>query len=379
MTLESTPPEYSSVNDHLVYVAYDAHAADPATYPNYKYVGELWVNGTKQFTAKVFPHPTTNRGIFDFGAVAREYIEPSFAPGTGIAAQELASGTFTGSFVVKIREEYSGTVGAVVLTDSARIFYNHYNGRHNDFTALSAYTNKPLSNRGLNLEVLFTSNYLLLPYFSTAGTAFNVVITGGTSTRTKTVTPSAANTLQVLNISPGAINGEYSGNFTGATESYTVAVGGVTYTVNIVCPGKYTNYLLHFMNKWGGFETMLFNKVRRQTIEVERKQYKQLPYRVDGSGVVSVKSGSIMHQQTTVYSSQWKEKLKMQTDLLYDVDYQWLAQLVASPLVYLEDGGTMYPVSVTDNNYEPKEYIVDRLTNLALTVDFGTTNKTQYQ
>ena len=52
MTFESTPPQYSSVNDSLVYVAYDAHAADPATYPNYKYVGEVWINGALKFTGR---------------------------------------------------------------------------------------------------------------------------------------------------------------------------------------------------------------------------------------------------------------------------------------------------------------------------------------
>jgi hypothetical protein len=379
MIFESTPPEYSSVNDHLVYVAYDAHAIDPVTYPNYKYVAEVWINGVKQFTARIFPQPDNGRGIFDFGSVVRSYINATFAPGAGIAAQELGVDTFNTAVVIKLREEYSGTVGAVVLTDSSRVYFNHYNGRYNDFTALSALTNKPLSNRGLVLEVSITSNYLFLPYFSTSPSAFNVVITGGTATRTKTITPTAANTLQVLNISPGTINGEYSGNFTSATESYTVAVGGVTYTVKIVCPGKCTNYMLHFLNKWGGFESMLFNKARRFTMEIERKQFRQLPFRVSSSGVASVKSGIVMHQQPTVYASKWKEKLKVSTDYLFDVDYQWLAQLVASPLVYLEDGGTMYPVVITDTNYEPKEYVIDRMTNLALTLDFGTTNKTQYQ
>lgn len=380
MTLESYPPDYSSVNDNLVYVVNDAHAADPVTYPNYKYVGELWIAGVKVFTARVFPHPSSNRGIFNFGAVVREYVIASLAPaGAGILAQELGAGAFSVSVVVKIKEEYSGTTGAVVLTDSARIFYNHYNGRYNDFTLLGSYVAKPLSTRPVAINLLFTNANYYLPYYSDTTTPFNVVITGGTATRTLTITPTATHTLQVLNISPGAINVSYAGNFTSASTGYTVAVGGVTYSVTIVCPGMYTNYTVHFLNKFGGFESMLFNKVRKQVNEIERKQWQQLPYRVNGSGVVSVKTGSIMHSQRTTFGSRFTQKLKVSTDLLTDAEYQWLAELAASPLVYLEEAGTLWPVTVTNTNYEQKEWIVDRTSNLSLDIEFGTTYKTQFQ
>ena len=215
MTFESTPPQYSSVNDALVYVAYDAHAANHTTYPNYKYVAEVWINGTQVFTGKYFPNPTTNRGIMDFSMVVREYLTTTLQPtGSGILAQELGEGSWSLSVVIKIREEYSVTVGAVVLTDSTRTFFNHYNGRINDFTILGNYDDAPTTNRPTTINLTFASAYYYLPYFSETTSPFNVVITGGTSTRTKTITPTAANTLQVLNISPLAINTDYSGNFT---------------------------------------------------------------------------------------------------------------------------------------------------------------------
>lgn len=379
MTLSSTPPSYSSVNDPLVYVAYDAHAVDPVTYANYKYVYEVWVNGTKQFTGKVFPNPTTGYGIMDIGQVVREYVDATLAPGSGILAQELGEGAFSVSIVLKIREEYNGTLGAVVLTDSTRVYFNHYNARYSDFTLLGSYTAKPLSTRPTTINLLFTNNYFFLPYFSATTTPFNVVITGGTATRTKTITPTAANTLQLLNISPGAINTDYAGNFTASTEQYTVAVGGVTYTVNVVCAGLYTPYMVHFFNKFGGFETMLFNKVRRKQYEVERKTFQQLLYRVNSSGVVSVKTGSIMHDQQTTYAAKFSEKLRLNTDLLSDAEHEWLAQLVTSPIVYVEDGGVLYPVTVGANTYAFKEHIVDGTQNLAIDFDFGTFYKTQFR
>jgi hypothetical protein len=380
MTFESTPPSYSSVNDPLVYVAYDAHSASPSTYPDYKYVAEVWINGTQQFTGKYFPNPTTNRGIMDVGAVVREYVASTLEIAAGIKAAEYGEGEWSLSVVVKIREEYSGTVGAVVLTDSTRVYFNHYNGRINSFTKLGDYTAKPLTSRGTTINLRYSAKNYFIPYFSQTTSSFNVVITGGTSTRTKSITPSAANTLQLLNISVDAINTEYPGNFTTSTTSYTVAVGGTTYTINIICDGLYTNYHLHFMNAWGGYETMLFNKVSKKTFDIQRKSYQQLAYRVDGSGVVSIATGSIMHRQKKEYAGRYTEKLSLNTDWLSDTDYQWLADLVMSPQVYFEDQyGNIYPVVLSETNYQFKQHIVDGLINLMVTVEFGNNTKTQWQ
>lgn len=383
MTFESTPADYSSVNDYLIYVVYDAHAADPVTYPNYKYVCELWVDGTKVFTKRLFPHPDTNRGIFDFGAVIREYVTNTLNNTVAaVRTQELLPGEFaTKDIVVKVREEVDGVISAVLLTDSARTFYNHYNGRHNDFTILGPYAAKPLSTRPANLSLLFTSAYYFIPYFSLTTTAFDVVFTIGASTHTETVTPTATKTMQLINIAPAAINAEFGGGtITSAVTDYTVTINGEgPYRVKVVCPGFYRNYMVHFMNRFGGFESMLFNKVSRKQNENEKKSWQQLPFRVNGSGAVSVKTGTIMHDQKTTFASRYKEKVQISTDWLNDAEYTWLAELVNSPYVYVEDAGTLYPVQVANTNYEYKEVVVDSLTNLKIDIEYGPQYKTQFR
>lgn len=381
MTFNSTPPAYSSVNDPLVYVVYDAHAANPTTYPNYKYVIELEINSVQVYRGKYFPHPTTNRGIVDLGAVIREYCVQSFTANVGgaMAADEMGEGEWRVSCVVKVREEYGTTTSAVLLTDSTRVFFNYYNGRYPGFESLSNYDDDVISDRPLNINLPFTCNNYFIPYFAELSSSFNVVVTGGTATRTKTITPTTTNTMQLINISPGAINDEYPGNFTTSTTSYSVQIGTKTYSVNIVCEGLYKNYFVHFLNKWGGYETMMFNKVSRKTYDIERKSWKQLPYRVSSSGVVSVFSNYTMYKQQTQFAGRFREKLRLNTDWLSDAEYQWLAQLVTSPEVFVEDDGELYPVVMTQNNYEFREHIVDGLINLAVEFDFGVTYKTQFQ
>ena len=133
------------------------------------------------------------------------------------------------------------------------------------------------------------------------------------------------------------------------------------------------------MNKFGGYESMLFNKVSKRYFDIERKTYKQLPYRVSASGISSVGAGITMYQQTTEYAGRVKERIRLNTDWVSDVDYQWLAQLVTSPQVWVEDVGKFYPAIISSNNYEFKEHVVDGLINLMIEVEFSANFKTQFQ
>lgn len=387
MTFESVPADYSSVNSNLVYVVYDANATDPVTYPNYKYVGELWIDGALVHTDRIFPQPDSLRGIFDFASVIREYVINNLdITSAGIIAQFGPPGTWaTKDVEVKIREEYAGAVGAVVLTDTPRIFYNHYEDVYAGTAYLANYPEELCTARDVDhIQVsLNAGSRYYVPYFAETAGSFDVDITDNFGTTyTTTVTTAADNWLVLLNFSPAAINVTHAGFITAATLWYdvTFSSGGTQLHFDIICKGMYTNYYVHYLNRFGGFESMLFNKVRKRTIEVEKKTFRQLPYRVSSAGVVSYQTAyGVKHEQETTFAGRFKNMLRISTDWLSDIDYAWLADLVASPMVYVEYGGTLYPVKITDTNYEVKEYIVDSLQNLAINVDFGTTFKTQFR
>jgi len=348
MTLNSYPPQYSSVNGDLIWVVYDANSIDP-TKLNYKYVGELYINAVKVFTSKKFPDPVNNMGFFNLGSVIRDYCQAKYQ-------DEQGQGEFAIDVVFKVKEEYNGTISAVVLTDSTRTYFNHYNGRTNDFTILAAYADKPATKRPSIIYLPEDCSRYYLPYFAESSAGFDVVLDGVTTT----ITPIVANTMQRINI---AIN---------ATADYTAIIDGVTFTVKVVCRGLYDNYILHFINQFGGYESMYFPKASRKMHDVERKTFNQPQYRVDGSGVVTVGN-----RQATSFGSVFKEKLKVSTDWLTDAEYQWLCQLVVSNDIYLDDLTNVYPVVITDTNYEFKNYVQDKMTNLSVNLEFGDSYKTQ--
>jgi hypothetical protein len=357
MTFETTPDNYQSVNDILVYVVYDANAVDP-TKTDYKYVAEIWCAGAKVHTMRTYPNPVNNRGIFDTAAIVRESITPTLTT-------DLGTGKWWINVQVKIREEYNGTVGAIVATSTEKIFFNTYNGRVDTLTGLSSYTNKVLSNRPTTIYLPSGCATFYLPYFAASASSFNVTINGTTTS----VTPAAANSLININIANSL------------TSDYTVVINGVTYNVVVYCSGLYDNYIVHFLNKFGGFESVLFNKVSKKTFDIERKSFQQLPYRVSSSGVVSIKSSNIMYEQKTMFGVKFNEKLRVSTDLLSTDEWAWLSQLVCSPMAYIQQLGisTLYPMAIAANNYEFKQTLVDGLQQLTLDVEFNNGYKTQYR
>lgn len=353
MTFETTPANLSSVNSEIIYVVYDANAID-VTKQNYFYNCEIWLNGSKVHNMRVAPNPeSASRGIVDVSNIIRYYIKP-------ILKTEIGLNEWNIECTIKVREEYNGTIGAIVATSSSRIFANYYTGRIDNFSSVSAYSNNMATNRPKTIILPENCTTFYLPRLSTTTSNFTYSIDGASAV---TVTPSATNTIQHVNI---------------ASANSSVVISGVTYNIEKQC---YSNdaYVLHFLNKLGGFESFTFHKMAKFNYDIIKKTYNQLPYKVSNAGVVSVKDNNIMYEQISVFGSTFKEKLRLNSDLLDDANWQWLFELVASPLVYLQKVGssTLFPIHITGTTYEVKQVKPDGLQPLTIDVEFGGINKTQ--
>lgn len=385
LVITATPPAYSSVHDDLVYtVSETVKTADPVLYVNYKFIADVYVGAVLVARIKKVPDPITKIGIFNVGQVVRNYIATVFNPVPNVlVSQQLGSGVFNLAVTVKFGEEVAFVSTYDITVDSARTFFNHYNGRLiGNTTILSSYTNKVVSRRPITGEVLLGSTHNFIPYFPIVTTAVSLIVTpfGGGIVYSTTFTPSAANVLQLLNVSPINLNALQAGTINASTQYYTVQVGSETYRFDLICESQYETYTLHFLNKFGGFESALFTKVSRKTIDISKKDFGKIAYEVDGSGAVTYKNSNGVYNETrSVYSSQYTEKLVLNSDLLTDQQYLWLEDLVLSPMVYLQDGSYFFPIVIKESNYEPKKVINDELTNLTINIEFGNQLNAQYR
>lgn len=386
MVINNTPQDYSSAHGDLVYTAYDSvKANDTTTYPNYKYVCDVYIAGNLIVRLKAFPNPINKRGIFNVGMVVRNYVSALFNPTTNaVKAQEFSS--FFAATQCKFGEEYADTLYTNIITDSVRNFYNHYNGRLvGGYTILPNYTDKFASNRPGATNVLLTSLYAFVPYFPTTTGSITVNFKAYDSagnqlaTANTTITPSGANYLQQLNVSPAAINAVAANTITAAAAYYTVTIGTQVYRFNIVCEPRYTPYTLHFLNQLGGYESFVFQKASKKTVDITKKSFTQLGYIINADGTMTYYNGQVLNDNKIVFYGDVMEKKVINTDYVSEGTINWLGELVKSPQVYLEQDGYFIPVIVSEPKYDYKTIAVDRFFNLMLNIEFADDQNVQFR
>jgi hypothetical protein len=77
------------------------------------------------------------------------------------------------------------------------------------------------------------------------------------------------------------------------------------------------------------------------------------------------------NETTFNYAIQHKDKYKLISDWVSEQDYSWLAQLVSSPIVYMEVLGAYFPVTISTTNYEYKLESADKLFNFEIEIEVG--------
>lgn len=398
MTLTYTPDDYSSAHGDLLFTVLDStKASDPTTYPDYKYVADVYVFGVLQVRLKAIPNPTTKVGVFNISNIIRNYISALnlYADPSSLRAQKLANTEFYINTQVKFGEEYGFVTYTNVIEDSERSFFNHYNGRLiGQTTKLTDYLDKALSVRPYATPVYRSSSFCFIPFLPTDDTTIDLITRAysgntlvGTTTHPFTPTALSSNEQQLFNVAPAAINLASPGFISSYITHYTVEfnttniIDDSIYRFNLVCEAKYEVSTIHFLNQFGGFESKSFTKVSRKNLDIEKSEFGKLPYIVTGDGIPHYYNSdwNVYNETRSVYASQFKEKWTLNTDILTDGEYTWLADLVLSPMVFIEIDNYFIPIIVTGSNYEFKKVINDDLTNLTVNIEFGDKFKTQYR
>lgn len=396
LSLLYNPVDYSSAHGDLIFTLLeDTKPFNSSLYPDYKYVCDVYIYGFLQARLKAFPRPDDKIGVFNIGNIVRNYIYPYFAPvASTLRAQKVGENYFFTNVICRLGEEYGTTAFSNIIIDTQRTYFNHYNGRlTGQNTILTNYLDKAMSTRPYATPVYRGAKFCFIPFLATDDTTINLIIkayNGGTlvATTTQPFTPTAlsSNEMQLFNVSPNAINAAVPGMISSFIEYYTVEfnttniTGDSIYRFDLVCEARYQVFSVHFMNKFGGFESKDFTKVSRQQITVEKSSFGSSAYLINSLGQPEYFNSQKVYRETNkVYAGAWKEKMILNSDLLKDDEYTWLEELINSPICYIEIQGYFYPITITDTNYESHKIINDDLTNLTINIEFGDRFATQYR
>jgi len=396
LSLLYNPVDYSSAHGDLIFTLLeDTKPFNSSLYPDYKYVCDVYVAGILEARLKSFPRPDDKIGVFNIGNIVRNYIFPYFSPvAATLRAQKVGESFFYTNVTCRLGEEYGTTTFSNIIIDTQRTYFNHYNGRLiGQNTILADYLDKVMSTRPFATPVSRGAQFCFIPFLASDDTTINLIIKAyngntlvATSTQPFTPTALSSNEMQLFNVAPAAINAAVPGMISSFIEYYTVEfnttniIGDSIDRFNLVCEPKYEVFSVHFMNKFGGFESKDFTKVSRRKIDIEKSSFGSSAYTINSSGQPEYYNAQKVYRETNkVYAGAWKEKMVLNTDLLKDAEYTWLEELVKSPICYIEIQGYFYPMTITDTNYEPRKVINDDLTNLTINIEFGDRFTTQYR
>ena len=361
---------------------------------NFKYTCVIEIGATVVATLKNRPDPVSDYGVFNVKNIIQNYLDSNyFASVETTTPLELEPYV---QFVIKGGESYSVsgvTTSLTSYTSSGKTAYNTAL-RYTEFakkrdTFRQTYFNKWLTDRsrteyisideGENFYMMFFIDPVDTPADSYVYTYYDQVNCTGTDLGDDTVNVTGTKAY-LCNL------GTMPLSYPAGTLSYKVelmADGDVVDTLkfNIDACTMFTTIPLVFLNRLGGYETVYFRLISRDKVEVERKTMQQVGYEVVSGVPQYIDTNNVFYPNINAFASNNKEKKTVTSETLTDAEYRWLVDLIASVNVYEEqdDDGDIYyvPVIVTENQYEKKKRINDKLSQLVLDLDYGHLNNSQ--
>jgi hypothetical protein len=375
ITINSIPESFGSFHDDMWVVATSTNA----TTTNMKYVFDIRINSVLVARLRVFPDPTTDRGIVNIGNIIRNYWSSYFFPST---TRQLFNYNGNGNIVtytVQIGEDLNGTI-TTNLNQFISTAWNFAPPAFRDWAG-AYYVNKLdnwLTNRDKNALTVYGDERVFISYAPVTPGDSSLAVTVNNGVSSMTGAGVFLLGLQMFDVSPAGVN-QYLGTtfITPATQSYTLTISSDTIRVTRACT-QYTPYSLHFLNELGGFDTFQFRLVNRQSRQFERKKYEQLGWALSGTTMTRSDAFKKLRGGDIQFSTKQMVKYTLTSDYVNETDYNWLRELLASPEVYYERDGYYYSVTITDAAWQEKKRINDKLFNLTINIDISTVNS-QYR
>jgi hypothetical protein len=349
---------------------------------DFKYVMDLYVGGTQQVRVKLFPDPSNNKGYFDAGNVVRntmtyDWLIPSE---TFLMCEPNVSGQVAQTYQYRIGEEYSGTT--FLNQASGNITAYNWNAplfKRRQVDATSK-TNKWFTNRPTTINASLTDN-IFIPFKSDVNLTLKVsTFDNSNNLIANNVDAVALNSKKFLqcNIGVNALNTRFGSTIINSSvKYYQVWFNSLDkITVYLDCNGRYDSYNLHFLNDWGMFDTAKFNLVSKLSMDIERKGFEKRDYSF-GSTSVDYYANNKYVESKINYQNKKDFTYKLTMNAPTDEEYQWLAELVASPQIYFEYDGYYYPVTIKATNYEFSKYVNNRLRVFEVEIEMNQTRYSQ--
>ena len=402
ITINSTPATYPTMHEDLWFVASSTNVGTT----NFKFVYDVFINNAQVSRNKIYPSPSAegSYGVFNASPMVRAYVTNYFEP-SGSSVLVASNDKIKVDYQVKIGEDLNGTVTANLASGSYSA-YNYYsplfgdifteNGNvplvlsnYYDNLLIENYTDDWLSDRDNSDITIEYGDQFFITFLKITGGSYKLWVQPTNEDGTLGTAVSGALTFtgefNLFNFQAAAINTFYGSTIiTENTYGYNVYISLGAATTRVlrfrqICNPKYRQYNLHFLNRLGGYDTMAFRLVNRRRSEFTRTSYRRNPYQLSNGEMTNIDTYNKYNETTYNFAIQHYDFYNLTSDWVDDQDYAWLAQLVASSIVYMEVQGAFFPITIRNTNYQYKYQIADGIFNFDLEVEVGKFLNSQFR
>jgi len=159
----------------------------------------------------------------------------------------------------------------------------------------------------------------------------------------------------------GTIDISY-GAFSDTATSITVASTDVS--IKRICEPKFNPIKVTFVNKYGAFQDIWFDKKSIEELSVKRESFKRNLIGVTGTYSTTSHSKKVL-------SVMGNESITMNTGFVDEGMNEVIKELMLSEQVWARIGGTIYPMNVEETSHTYKTSVNDRLVNYTVKFSYA--------
>lgn len=392
ITIQSEPQDFNPVNNPCEFTFSSTQTGED----NFSFLVRLDINGSTHSFHQVFPE-SSNYGYFDASEILRSYVESKLITDGVI---EVPTSTYTVSYDIAVKERF-GTPPADDPDGDGWVDSNTLTGINGALRKVE-WTNYDHTDYVINTSNLLT-NGQILSNFPTDRTRFCGLqesqflacicedtsaeidvtlrdVSGSTVANVTQAITLPSNDFVIVDVSPQTLISDTSLTSANFDNSYDYVVdivatgaGGnasstrnTTIIIDREC-SLYDGKRLHWLNKFGAWDSFSFRLYHEDNTNVTTKEYQQSfgEWNSSNERVFNRYEG----EQTAIMKRS-TDTLTLNSDWIHEDEQQWLSRsLYESPRVYLEvSQGVFEPVIVQKSKYKQKQRVREGLIQENVTV-----------
>jgi hypothetical protein len=142
------------------------------------------------------------------------------------------------------------------------------------------------------------------------------------------------------------------------------SAGNLTFKIERPCENRYGLIPLHFLNRWGVYDTYVFNALHRTQIDVTRESYQRAMYAQTSMS----ERWTYGYQINNPYLVNAKEKYTLNSNYIPEDDNDSIQQMLLSDNIILQDGAIKSAL-ITDSSLGFKTRTNDKLIDYTINVE----------